>query len=152
MNIIDAFRIQYHGMSLFHHFANDQQIIKLVHQEYMQAKEQDLFENDSQTDMPLFILCPDDKKQFKAMQLAIKHQKPTNFEYMVSMLKDFDHICSSKMMLGNFNEMMTLGFGQILEYFDKSQFNPPMLSTPFVIEWPDNLEEFPFVSSTSLLS
>jgi len=102
--------------------------------------------------MPLFILCPDDKKQFKAMQLAIKHQKPTNFEYMVSMLKDFDHICSSKMMLGNFNEMMTLGFGQILEYFDKSQFNPPMLSTPFVIEWPDNLEEFPFVSSTSLLS
>lgn len=77
----------------------------------MQAKEQELFENESQKDMPLFILCPDDKKQMIAMQLAIKHQKPTNFEYMVSMLKDFDHISSSKMMLGNFNEMMTLGFG-----------------------------------------
>lgn len=68
------------------------------------------------------------------------------------MLKDFHNICSSKMMLGNFNEMLSLGFGQILEYFNHSQFNPPMLSTPFVIDWPDNLEEFPFSSPTSLIS
>jgi hypothetical protein len=39
---------------------------------------------------------------------------------MVSILKEFHDICSSKMMLGNFTEMMSLGFGQILDYFDKS--------------------------------
>jgi hypothetical protein len=27
-----------------------------------------------------------------------------------------------------------------------------MLSTPFIIEWPDELEEFPFASKTSLIS
>jgi hypothetical protein len=73
-------------------------------------------------------------------------QIPTNFEFMVSMLKEFHDICSSKMMLGDMGEMMSLGFGQILEYFDKAYFNPPMLSTPFIIEWPEDLEEFPFAS------
>ena len=68
------------------------------------------------------------------------------------MLKEFHEICSSKMMLGNMGEMMSLGFGQILDYFDKSQFNPPLLSTPFIIEWPEDLEHFPFASSTSLIS
>jgi hypothetical protein len=29
---------------------------------------------------------------------------------MIAMLKDFDNICSSKMMLGNFNEMMNLDY------------------------------------------
>jgi hypothetical protein len=27
-----------------------------------------------------------------------------------------------------------------------------MLSTPFIIEWPDELDEFPFASKTSLIS
>ena len=46
---------------------------------------------------------------------------------MISMLQDFNEICSSKQMLGNFDEMISLGFGQVLEFFDKSQFNPPLM-------------------------
>ena len=71
---------------------------------------------------------------------------------MVSMLQDFHEVCSSKQMLSNFKEMVGLGFSQVLEFFDKSQFNPPLMQTPFVIEWPDDLESFPFASPTSLVT
>lgn len=77
--------------------------------------------------MPLFILSPDDNQQLVAMQIAIKHQKPTNFEYMISLLKDFPSICTSKMMLPNFNEMISLDLEQIINYFDKSSFAPPLM-------------------------
>lgn len=70
--------------------------------------------------MPLFILCPEDEMNYVGTQLAIKNQKPNNFEMMISMLQNFHEVCSSKMMLGNFEEMVTLGFGQVLEFFDKS--------------------------------
>ena len=111
-----------------------------MYKSYLQAREQDNFEEDSIRRMPLFILCPDDEMHYVALQLAIKHQKPNNFEMMISMLYDFHDICSSKMMLGNFNEMITLGFGQVLEFFDKTSFNPPLMQTPFVVEWPEDLE------------
>jgi hypothetical protein len=39
------------------------------------------------------------------------NQLPTNFEFMVSMLKEFHDLCSSKMMLGNMGEMMSMDFG-----------------------------------------
>ena len=86
--------------------------------------------------MPLFILSPDDNTYYISLDLAIKSQKPNNFEIMVDMLKDFDDICSSKMMLGSVKEMVTHGVGRILAFFEKSQFNPPLMRIPFTLEWP----------------
>ena len=86
-------------------------MIGMVYKEYMKALEQGAFESDSEKNMPLFILAPDDKYQYTALNLAMLAQIPTNFEFMVSMLKEFHDICSSKMMLGDMGEMMSLGFG-----------------------------------------
>jgi hypothetical protein len=83
-------------MSLFHHFAFDSDMIHLVYREYLKARDQDKFDQESIRGMPLFILCPDDDMHYVATQLAIKHQKPRNFEMMISMLQDFNEICSSK--------------------------------------------------------
>jgi len=56
---------------------------------------------------------------------------------MVGMLRDFGDICSSKMMLSNFQNMISI---EALDYFDKSQYNPPLLQLPFVVQWPDDVE------------
>ena len=37
--ILRAFRVQYDGMSLFHHFADDSDIISLVYKTYVQSRE-----------------------------------------------------------------------------------------------------------------
>jgi hypothetical protein len=68
----------------------------------MEAKDQGKIEDDSIRLMPLFILNPDDNYHYSALDIAIKQQKPNNFEMMVAMLKGFHEICSSKMMLSNF--------------------------------------------------
>lgn len=41
---------------------------------------------------------------------------------------------------------------QALDYFDKSQFNPPLLQVPYVVEWPDDTEEIVFTTKTSLVN
>ena len=74
--------------------------------------------------MPLFILSLDDYKRNSALEIAIMQKKPATFEMMVAMLRDFQDICSSKMMLSNFKNMISV---EALDYFDKSQFIPPLL-------------------------
>jgi len=49
---------------------------------------------------------------------------------MIDMLTDFNDICSSKMMLGSLSKMLNDGQTQILEYFDKTNYNPPLMQTP----------------------
>ena len=64
LDILRAFRVQYDGMSLFHHFADDSDIIQLVYKTYAQAREQGNFEEDSIKMMPLFILSHEDKENY----------------------------------------------------------------------------------------
>ena len=52
------------------------------------------------------------------------------------------------MMLSNFKNMISI---EALDYFDKSQFNPPLLQVPFVVDWPE-IEEIVFTSDTSLVN
>lgn len=52
------------------------------------------------------------------------------------------------MMLSNFKNMISV---EALDYFDKSQFNPPLLQVPFVVDWPDT-PEIVFTSDTSLVT
>ena len=133
---MNYFRNKYQGISLFHHFADDSDIIKIIYDKYTKLKLQNKLTDQSIKEMPLFILSPDDNTYYISLDLAIKSQKPNNFEIMVDMLKEFDDICSSKMMLGSVKEMMTHGVGRILAFFEKSQFNPPLMRIPFTLEWP----------------
>ena len=55
------------------------------------------------------IISPDDKLQKVAVDIALKMQKPLSFELMIDMLKNFNDVCSSKMMIGNFSQMLSDG-------------------------------------------
>jgi len=55
------------------------------------------------------ILSPDDQYGLVAVDIAIETNKPISFELMIDMLKNFHDVCSSKMMIRNFNEMLSEG-------------------------------------------
>jgi len=71
---------------------------------------------------------------------------------MVDMLKDFDDVCSTKMMLSSFTQMMKGGLLQILEFFAKSKFHPPLMRTPLIVQWPEGLPNLIFAKKTCLLT
>ena len=70
-NILEAFRVRYNGISLFHNFASDSEIMAMINQKYMDAKEKDSFSDDSVRMMPLMILNPDDNYHYSALDIAI---------------------------------------------------------------------------------
>ena len=94
---------------MFHHFAQDTDIIELVHQIYMHTQHEDNFKNKNQKDIALMILSPDDRFSSVAVDIAIENNKPISFELMIDMVKSFNDVCSSKMMIKNFNEMLSEG-------------------------------------------
>ena len=125
--ILSIFRLKYNGMSLFHNFAGNYDfpgVIDMVYTQYMKAKDEDLLYPESIKYMPLNLLCKDDFKGMTALEISIACKRPALFEMMIAMLRDFQDICSSKMMLGNIQNMFSL---DALDYFDKSQFHPLLL-------------------------
>jgi len=89
----------------------------------MHTQHEDKFKNKNQKDIALFILSPDDKFGSVAVDIAIESNKPISFELMIDMLKNFNDVCSSKMMIKNFNEMLSEGQRKIIEFFEKTQYS-----------------------------
>ena len=67
------------------------------------------FESKIQRDIPLLLLSPDDKNGTVASEIAIKKKKPNNFELMIDMIKSFNDVCISKLLIQNFSEMICHG-------------------------------------------
>jgi hypothetical protein len=150
-DLLEAFRVKFDGTSLFHNFADDREVIQSVFRKYQTALENGMPSDDPARLVPLYLLSPDDKHHMTALDAALLREKPANFELMVGMLKDFSDICSSKMMLNNFETMLRFDNGQTLDFLNTAQFKPPLLQSPFVIKWPD-VEEVIFTSNTSLVT
>ena len=47
--------------------------------------------------------------------------------------------------------MLKDGQQQVLEYFDKTNYNPPLMQTPIYMQWPDEMGTFVMASRTSIL-
>ena len=101
-NLLCMFRNKYNGISLFHHFASESDIIGLVHSKYMEYIKNNNSKVESIIQMPLLLLSPDDKYHNVALDIAIHAKKPLNFSFMIDLLKDFNDLCMSRMMLGSF--------------------------------------------------
>ena len=66
------------------------------------------------------ILSPDDINGSVATDIALEQNKPISFELMIDMVKNFNDVCSSKMMIKNFNEMLSDGKNKIIDFFEKT--------------------------------
>jgi hypothetical protein len=75
------------------------------------------------------ILSPDDKFNKVAVDIAFDFNKPIIFELMIDMVKNFDDVCSSKMMIRNFDKMLSEGHKKIIEFFEKTQYSTLLMET-----------------------
>ena len=66
------------------------------------------------------ILSPDDKFGKVAVDVAFEYNKPIIFELMIDMVKSFNDVCKSKMMMRNFDKMLSEGHRKIIEFFEKT--------------------------------
>ena len=106
---MEQFMVKFQGLSMFHHFAGDYEILKLFHDEYMHKNHLNLFKNRNERDIPLLLLSPDDEKSIVATEITISKQMPNNFEIMINLCKEFDDVCTTKMVLKNIGEMIGNG-------------------------------------------
>ena len=72
---------------------------------------------------------------------------------MIDMLKNFNDVCSSKMMIGNFSQMLSDGQKKIVEFFEKTQYSPLLMqNNTFIIHWPNTINSYTFASKSSIVS
>ena len=69
-DVLEIFGIKLDGLSTFHIFAEDNEVIELVHQVYMHRQHEEKFVSKNQKDIALFILSPDDHKSKVAIDIA----------------------------------------------------------------------------------
>ena len=101
--------------------------------------------------MPLLILHPD-KNGKTALDKAISNHRPKSFKCMVDLLSDISiDFCLSKLMLNIIPLMIDQGTFSNHQFFEESMFQPLIMQSPLIIQWPDEQEDFIFPSHTSLI-
>lgn len=79
--------LSFDGISLFHYFADNSEIIEFIHQKFYAEQQGGTLSVTDKT-LPLQILNPDNQGK-TAMFLAVQSQSPQSFECMVEMLSNF---------------------------------------------------------------
>jgi len=99
----------------------------------------------------LSLLVPDNQG-CTALDLALKHQRTKSFEQMIEMLEMFETMSISKMMLSVIPYMIKSPSNFIKNFFDLLICQPLIMQQEVSIPWPENLDEFVFPSTTSLVN
>ena len=71
---------------------------------------------------------------------------------MIDMIKDINDACVSKMLITSFEDMLKDGSNKILEFFESTEYRPPLMTSAFIINWPENVETYTFASKTSIIT
>jgi hypothetical protein len=110
-NIIDdsttikQYNQMYNGQSLFHYFVQNSEVIEVMHNKYMNLKDNNILSQDDKY-MPLVLLNPDYNGK-TAIELAVDRQRPKPFELMINLLAQFDDLCFTKMMMNCLPKMLS---------------------------------------------
>ena len=136
--------------SLFHYFSGNVDVIEMIHDDFKEKEENDELTG-MEKNMPLVILSPDNNG-LTALDWAIRRQRPKSFELMINLLEPMNHFCLSKMMLSSFPGMIKQGSDMIWKFFNTCSYKPVLCTTPVVVYWPQDCDEFVFASPTSLIT
>ena len=142
--------IVYNQSSLYHYFVDNQEIMQLICSMYKNQKDEKILkENEYYT--PLSLLIPDNQGN-TALDLALKKQRTKSFELMIEMIEEFETMSISKMMLSVIPYMIQSPSNFIKNFFDMLVCRPLIMQQEVSIPWPENLDEFIFPSTTSLVN
>jgi hypothetical protein len=87
-----------------------------------------------------------------ALFRAISRQSISSFEIMVQMLKGFDNICVTKMMLKSLTLIFRNDADSMLNFFDQLWYIPPQMQIEQFVPWDDDIDVIKFPSHTSIIS
>ena len=119
----------------------------------MEIQHDDTFKDKNQKDIALMILSPDDTHRKVAVDIAFDFNKTIIFELMIDMVKNFNDVCSSKMMIRNFDKMLSEGHKKVIEFFEKTQYSTLLMETQqYVVNWPQDLNSYTFAFDTSIVT
>ena len=89
--------IVYENYSLFHYFAENSELIEMVHEKFKKLQVDSALK-ECELNTPLTLLHPD-PQGMTALDVALKLQRPKSFLLMLDMLIGYDNLMLSKMML-----------------------------------------------------
>ena len=140
----------YDGYSLFHYFAENVNVIEMIHNRFLLASQDGLLTEEDKN-MPLIMLHPDVNNR-TALDLAIYLERPKSFELMINMLEPFNDTCLSKMLLTCFPHMVNLGTDMICKFFNSAIYQPVMMQKALIVKWPSEMTEQVFTAHTSFIT
>ena len=87
----------YGGLSLFHYFARDSDLIKVIRDKYLMTKNHQKLDPYVEN-LPLNAMCPD-KDMHSALYHCIEMENLRSFEYIIDLISDFPGICLTNQMI-----------------------------------------------------
>jgi hypothetical protein len=115
---LDNCNIVIDGISLFHYFADNADLIESIHTMYMNAKSNGKLTASNET-MPLQCINPDNDGK-TALFRAVASQSPASFECMIEMLIDFPEIAVSKMLLKSLALILSHESETVINFFEEN--------------------------------
>lgn len=147
---LESFNMAFNSCSLFHYFAAKPHVIQLIYDLYESEKSFRELKPAEQY-LPLQILNPDLEGK-SALYRAVSQQSIYSFELMVQMLKGFDNMCVTKMMLKSLSLIFQSDKDSMLDFFDQLWYIPPQMQIEQFVPWDDEIDLIKFSSHTSIIS
>lgn len=103
---LEQFSKIYNGLSLFQYFANDLEMIQMIHEKYKMAQDQHIL-TPLEMLMPLTILHPNQSNGRTALDEALNEKQERIFELMIELLIPvIGNLCVTKLMLKSLPQMV----------------------------------------------
>ena len=94
---LDKFIKFYWGQSLFHYFIGESDLIKIIHDKYLLAKNQDKLDTLIER-LPLTAMCPD-SEMHTALDYCIELENLKSFEYIIDLIAGQSRMCLTSRMI-----------------------------------------------------
>jgi hypothetical protein len=147
---LSGFNVVYDDHSLFHYFADNVDVMEMIHDKFTNAKNEGKLKP-SEINTPLTLLHPD-KDGHTALDVAVEKNRPKSLEVMIDMLSGYEEYMLSKLMLSIVPKMITESNDTTLNFYNSAIYKPPLMQEAMIIPWPNDLEDFVFTSNTSIMS
>jgi len=115
---LSALNVVYDDHTLFHYFADNVDVMEMIHIKYTIAKQEGKLKP-SEINTPLTLLHPD-KNGHTALDVAIIKNRPKCFEVMIDLLEGYSEYMLSKLMCTIIPDMIDHANDTVLNFFNSA--------------------------------
>ena len=122
---IQRFNVVYDDHTLFHYFADNVEVMEMIHEKFELAKIEGRLKT-SELNTPLTLLHPNEDGQ-TALDVALAKNRPKSFEIMIDLLSDYKEYMLSKLMLSVVPSMIDQANATVLNFYNNAIYKPPLM-------------------------